>query len=347
MKTRKALYLFLLTLWIADANAIPVPSLDLPRLIKESDVIVVGSAADGTLGGQSLEDSPDAFSLEPERILQGTLPNTSARILIHKPPLRAGNGEIIAGQRGLFFLKANTDGTYSVVDGYYPMLPLWRHGSLALKDSDDIMDKVSAELIQVLDATNPESISDAWRGAVYGKVDYLVVGEALETIPYAASAKYCRELSQSKQSMNRIWANVCMINAGDFSAFKSIKDALLASSNDDAVVLLTTAIEGHVPPADCVPELSSLLRSSNVQVRRASAQSLREIGTPDLIEPLRSIALNDTDRMVRYYAVAGLEKATGGQEPSIQLFSEREESYMSKWRAWSVPNAQAPKIISQ
>jgi HEAT repeat protein len=125
-----------------------------------------------------------------------------------------------------------------------------------------------------------------------------------------------------------------MIDGGDFSRFGSIEAVLLDPPDSDAVNFLATALETHTAPPEAVPELIDLLRSSYVPVRQVAALRLRELGTPDLIEPLRTTALNDADRMVRYYAVGGLEKATGGRAPSFQLFSEQEDAYMSKWKSW-------------
>jgi HEAT repeat protein len=57
--------------------------------------------------------------------------------------------------------------------------------------------------------------------------------------------------------------------------------------------MLANAIEGHLKSPQAVPTLAALLGSTQVVVRHAAAAVLGDIATPDVVELLAKIALND------------------------------------------------------
>jgi len=70
-------------------------------------------------------------------------------------------------------------------------------------------------------------------------------------------------------------------------------------------------------------------------IRRAAAAALRHTQADGAIGPL-SMALEDSDREVRYQAVLGLATITGQNEwsPTLDQFEREEQHYLSYWREW-------------
>jgi hypothetical protein len=66
---------------------------------------------------------------------------------------------------------------------------------------------------------------------------------------------------------------------------------------------------------------------------KGAAAALRHTGVDAAMEPL-SIALQDSDREVRYQAVLGLATITGKAEwgPTLNLFERDEQRYLTYWR---------------
>jgi HEAT repeat protein len=78
-----------------------------------------------------------------------------------------------------------------------------------------------------------------------------------------------------------------------------------------------------------------LLRSSDVNVRRAAAAALRNTQNRAAIPSLAQGALQDSDREVQYEAVIGLAEITGMNgdwAPTYGAFLKEPQRYVDHWR---------------
>ena len=99
---------------------------------------------------------------------------------------------------------------------------------------------------------------------------------------------------------------------------------------------MARALDSGGAPADAVPTLASLLKSEQVELRRAAAALLGDIATEAVVAPLGLVALQDPDQEVRYQAVLGLAAATGrGGAPALAKYQANEPSYLTAWRAFA------------
>jgi len=133
---------------------------------------------------------------------------------------------------------------------------------------------------------------------------------ALVTFPRGVAEEYLRSASTSSALPSKLWATVCLLQLGGSGHLESLESVLLNPPPDLEITLgsFALAMRGHVKSPESVATLGELLRSSDVNIRRASAYDLRDIGTAKVIAPLSTIALYDPDREVRYLAVSGLER---------------------------------------
>jgi HEAT repeat protein len=110
-----------------------------------------------------------------------------------------------------------------------------------------------------------------------------------------------------------------------------------------SVSMLANAIEGHLNSPKAVPMLAALLGSGNIAVRRAAAAVLGDIATPDVVEPLATVALNDSDERVGFLAVRGLALATSAAKaPTTTAFRQRPDEILQFWRTWTRSNVRVP-----
>jgi hypothetical protein len=115
-------------------------------------------------------------------------------------------------------------------------------------------------------------------------------------------------IAVSNQVSVRLWAIYSLFSMAD-SDGESAKADYLASVEAIllnpppglafAVSMLANAIEGHLKSPEAVPTLAALLGSTQIAVRSAAPVVLGDIATPEVVEPLAKIALNDSDERVR------------------------------------------------
>jgi HEAT repeat protein len=140
----------------------------------------------------------------------------------------------------------------------------------------------------------------------------------------------------SKDENIKLEAEAGLLRHNDFSVLDQVEGTLLESPAgipDNSVLLLSSAIRDGIRDAKAVPILARLLSAFDSRVRRAAAHALRETHAASAMGPL-SIALNDSDQMVRYDAVLGLSEITGdlSHAPSVDLFKRGESDYLTYWR---------------
>ena len=148
---------------------------------------------------------------------------------------------------------------------------------------------------------------------------YYEAARALTTMPYTVAGPALRAIAALNQLPARLWAMYCLFSMADFNDetlkadyLESIKPTLINPASDLAVSvsILGTAIEGHLKSPKAVATLAALLGSTEVAMRRGAAFDLADIATPDVVEPLAKVALNDGDEYVRLDAVRGLAEVT-------------------------------------
>ena len=134
-----------------------------------------------------------------------------------------------------------------------------------------------------------------------------------------------------------------LLARNDISGLPPVTAALLAPNGVPASVIadMSGSLTG-IKDNRAVPALSSLVGSPNQLTRIGAVIALRQTASLAALEPL-SRALADSNREVRYNAVAGMGEITRQDEwtPSIEEFNERETRYLSYWRNWATANVRS------
>ncbi len=122
-------------------------------------------------------------------------------------------------------------------------------------------------------------------------------------------------------------------------AISHLNDAASALLKEDpalpvyALHNLRVGIAQGVNQPEALPVLADLLKSPNVETRRAAITAIVRLGTVETIQPLRS-ALGDPDQEVRFNSVLGLARVTGQTDwvPNMDVFMADEGKYLSHWK---------------
>lgn len=332
MRSQRLVPVFLpiiIFLGCASAEAIPIPTLDLAQLTRESDLIAVGqvinvweeSRTSIIMQGQYIQARQLRAQLQVERVIKGQLVqnNISFKFLVAD---FLGYREISTSQIGIFFLRKGIQQEYTVSNPYYPFVV----ASLEAPASQgDVFDRVVGEVAQVL--TQPKSSRD----------DRLQAINVLKEVNQEAAAIALRRVTEGADTELRLQAVAALLWQNDVSVMKIAEEALLHPPTNVEKRLLTSlalAVEGIKDPR-AIPNLTRLLSAQDVTTRRSAASALRHTGSPNAIEALIQ-ALDDSDRDVRYNAVIGLAEITGEYEwgPSTDLFQSNEQRYLAHWKEW-------------
>jgi HEAT repeats len=226
--------------------------------------------------------------------------------------------------------------------------------------STDILAGLVGELIGVLTAS-PARLTDPVNGvgnlvaaapADQAQQVYYEAATALQTIPYAVAGSALGAIAASNQVPAPLWAMYSlfsMVDSDDETAkadyLASVQPILVNPQPGLAfsVSMLANALEGHLKSPKAVPTLAALLGSTQVAVRRAAAAVLGDIATPDVVEPLAKVALNDSDERVGFLAVRGLALATSAAKaPTTSTFRQQPDEILQFWRTWARSNVRVP-----
>jgi HEAT repeats len=344
-------YRFLMIAFLATAQpslAVPVPMADVPAMAQASDLIVVGRATQS-------ENNLAPFLVNVDRVLKGTgLPR---QVVVEPGPSSQDYPAVQERQYGIFFLQRQPGGSYAVTDPFHPALVA---SPQSQQKSTDVLGNLVGELIGVLSAS-AVTLSDPVNGvgnlvtaapADQAQQVYYEAATALQTIPYAVAGPALSAIAASKQVPARLWAMYSLLSMVD-SDDESAKAAYLASVQSTLinpqpglafpVSILANALEGHLKSPQAVPTLAALLGSGNVAIRRAAAAALGDIATPDVVEPLAKVALNDSDERVGFLAVRGLALATSAAKaPTTATFRQQPDEILQFWRTWARSNVRVP-----
>ena len=313
------------------ARAEIIPALILEDLTRDADLIVVGEAravweeerTTLDINGQPISARRMVAQLRVSRVIKGQFDQPNVSCAFSLPESGSAYKEVVVGQFGLFFLRAEQQHGYVVLHPYYPFV-------VASRDAPEVrggyFDRVVAEVAQVL--TSPGTTSHQRRQAI----------DVLGGLKTGAATIALRKAADQSDRTLRMEAIAFLLRRNDISAL-SIAEGILFSSakNGQDYVLknLAFALEGISDP-QAIPSLARLLEADDVQTRRSAAAALRHTSVEDAFEPL-SRALEDSDREVRYHAVLGFAEITkqGEWGPSIPKYIEDEQRYLTHWREWA------------
>lgn len=304
----------------------PVPLPDLQGLTRDADVIVVAQVTSvwetgSVAAGSAQEGRRMAASLNVEKVIKGRVEGPT--LALEFTASRGKIGRISASQFGMFFLRKDAKGGYSVLNPYYPSVVASRNATTA--EGTDI-DRVVAELADIL--TVAGASAEERRLAVF-YLNQTLTDSATEAL---------RSAVRDRDSVVRLQAVASLLNRNDLSALRAAEEVLLnppPRTDEYLRTNISVALEG-IKDARAIPTLGHLLKAGDVQTRRGAAAALRHMGTALVTKPL-IYALNDSDREVRYQGVIGLAEITGQSEwgPSVDLFQHAEQRYLDHWREWA------------
>lgn len=315
---------------VLPAGATIVPSLDLPALAADSDLIAVGRVSAvhqkgwttvHLTGGASVPARSMFAQLDVEKALKGQLDGRTIRFVFSFPDVPIGYAGIRPEQFGVFFLRKSENG-YAIVDPYHPFVGAVR-GTPGVQGS--LLDQITAEVARVL--TSPETSAESRWEAV----------RALETAQTPLTTDALKTAARDNALLPRVWAMAALLERNDTSVLATAADLLL-SPNQDRNLLghLAYAVE-RVKDPKAVPILTRLLRSTDVNVRRGAAAALRNTLDKGAIGPLTK-ALSDSDPQVRYSGVIGLAEITGQMNewaPAYETFLKDQQRYLTYWNNWA------------
>jgi HEAT repeats len=333
------------------ALAVPVPMADVPAMALASDLIVVGRAT-------QTQNNLAPFLVTVDRVLKGT---GFPRQLVVAPILSSQDYPAVQErQYGIFFLQRRPGGSYAVTDPLHPALVASPPRLPSQQKSTDVRGTLAGEFIGVLRAS-AATLTDPVNGvgnlvtaapADQAQQVYYEAASALQTLPYAVAGPALDAVAASNQVPARLWAMYSlfsMVDSNDENAkadyLASVQPILINPQPGLAfpVSMLANAIEGHLKSPKAVPTLAALLGSGNVAVRRAAASVLGDIASPDVVEPLAKVALNDGDERVGFLAARGIALATGAAKaPTTATFRQQPDEVLQFWRTWARSNVRVP-----
>ena len=330
-------------LMMGAAPAVPsiLPRLDLEYLARNADLIVVGRAVSQervqqtTLGPD--EGNIPAWitivRLDVEKLIKGELETGGVSFRVVQPVEGVGAEAprvkgVRLGQFGVFFLH-RTDTGYEVLSPYYPFLP---SAPGAPAGQGNYLDAVSAELVHVFRSRDP---------SVQSRFTRWEVVRALQSLRTPSATIALKAAAEDRDPIIRVWAISALLMRNDISMLGQVEK--LGQIHPDPYLKNLTAqlypALASVKDKRAIPQLTHLLHSKDVNIRRGAAAGLRNIQDAAVIQPL-SESLYDHDREVQYQAVIGLAEITGAPSewsPAYDTFLKDEKRYLDYWREWAKP----------
>lgn len=328
--------------------------LDVPALVRSSDLIVVGRA--DTVAPESAANV-QTFTVTVDRVLKGSTTPTG-RLQVQLNLSAPGSHAMTERRYGIFFLcRTAFANVFTVTDPSFPAL-VASPGSIGTTATGrDPLAAVMQELLSVLKtpaATLTSSVAPVEQFHGISTTEeaqsiYHRAALALATIPSEMAGPGLRALAEVNGPA-QLWAikSLFDIESSDeleeikIYALNSAKAALLNPEPDQvsAVYWLALSMENRLHSENAVPVLSALLASTQVVVRRAAASILSDIASNSVIAPLAASTLNDPDQQVRYFGVLGLARvASPGKGPTLAQFHQQEDEMLQHWRSWARANA--------
>lgn len=317
----------------AISYCVPVPLLDVPSLSEASDLIIAGEVVETKYGPTTTIDISSRLVqgryvtciVNIHDVLKGSVDGHSISLKYFLPDEPIGYESVQMGNR-LVFLKKSVS-QYSPTSPYYPSLPAT--AGVHAK-TDNVLSGIAIELSAVLQSPT-SSYADKQRALF-----------ALGTITTARSTDLLKQALSLQDGALRLNAAGLLLQRNELAGLPLAEGVLVHEEGAPANVVhnLDYAISVGVKSKDAVPTLARLVRSANVETRRAAASALGHTGSQTAVEPLVRL-LTDSDRKVRHDAVIGLARITGNEEwgPNMDLFQSDEHKYISYWQDWWIRNS--------
>jgi len=336
----------LVVLNVVSTQAQPMnPFPNVSSLLLNSDLVVEGRII--SQGKSQNNGAAKRLALRIDRTIKGKPPKNVQQI-----NLLLNNTSLQDQYYGIFFLKAISSGDYDVVDPHHPSVPACPNRSATARGSGEALAVITTELTEVLAAPpatlnkllpKPNTYLSTAADDAYTQASY-----ALKDLPADLKQSSLNVIASSSSIAvrQRLRAQTLLLALGDWNNWGWAQPYLLKPTPDIIIEVqnLSSEMPGHIDRKklipQAVPKISALLRSTNIAVRQAAAQTLREIATRDVIQPLIEVGLNDQDERVRYFAATGLANATGMHTHYLGTGQWRtaEKKELDFWHQWAKSN---------
>lgn len=317
-------------------NAVAVHPVDLVKLCKDADLVILGKVtsqvklqpANVQVGAAGIPGWLMEARLEVLNVLKGGPTDRDVAFNFVLPDEGIGYQDVPVGTVGVFFLRK--DGrTFEVQDPYYPYVPAGHGGSV----TGDCLDRTVQLVAEVFQRSHGTLAQGRW--ARWAAV------QAVASAPGPTATAALKLASADTDPLVRIWAISALMSRDDLYALKLVEKLGPVPRETDVqnlTSMLGAAISGVKDPR-ALPQLSRLLTSADVNVRRGAAAALANMYEGAAVRQLVR-ALNDSDQRVRYYAVVGLGRITGQNKwtPSVASFKKNEQRFLKHWRDWAKTN---------
>lgn len=259
---------------IHQANAMPIGPPDVPDMVKNAQLIVVGRVENLVTEFASQQKKGSAppsyngepydkqiFSVKVDRVVHGVLPKTPLKVIL--PISNNGPFGVPNNVYGIFFLKPLNASLYQLVSPAHPLLPAVPGNLSQPAGTNDTLAKVASELVAVL-ASPPAKVvppdgvgkgkggNETWWDnkpysvsglqGIYGEAS-----DALDRIPSETWKSKFREIAENGAPQARVWANKTLVSDGDWSLVSSVQPLLVKpdASIGSSIRQLTGAMEGN------------------------------------------------------------------------------------------------------
>lgn len=344
---------------VTAAEATPVAPVNVPEMLRISDVVVLGTMAKRRAGRTK------AFSivLDVDQIIKGSLSGSQRQAGINFGTFP--DGETFITKRGVFFLRADGN-SFIYTRREFPFLPSPPNAYQIPSATSAPLDRICAALVSTFTvpardapqisrqlvgtsivvyvprSDNPSELSTEMAPPSTARLTeaaYEVDAEGLRSIPYVTRQPYLRRVAEGHGPIEgRVWAVDSMIEASDYAEAGAVKSYLLQPPNDLRVTSLNAqlALQSSRPTADDAPFLNDLLLSTSVKVRTGALYGLSTLGPTLVITNLETI-LRDPDQELKEWAVtfACLRIQTCGEGNWDMLARpEHISGVITAWREW-------------
>jgi len=308
---------------------------DLPKLTREADLIVIGRAA----SVQEVEVPKGrrwSVVITVNRAVKGKSDGILT-VILDDPESACYTRVPEVGQLGMCFLR-RADQEYRFISIDSPFIVASDRECVVT--GDDVT-RVTAELSCVIGSP----------GATAREV--LDALEALSSIKTTAGTESLRRATKTLDHPLDVVAALCLLNRNDISGLPIVERELQNSPRleiKDATIHSEFAIANSlmgIHDQGAIPALTRLMSSPDAETRRGAANALRNTESVDAVEPLVK-ALYDPDFDVRWMAVMGLAGIAGPDSdkkswyPARDEFQRNEDLYLEHWRDWARNQAFRP-----
>lgn len=320
-----------------NAQAIPVPILNLPQLTQDAQLIFAGQVistreiehGEFKIRGNMVYASRMAATLRVDRAFKGAA-GAEISVRFFSTGVNTGYRGVVEDEYGVFFLRRAPEG-FVFASPYYPFV-IARKEACASKG--DALSRVVAEIQCVL---RSEAATTRQR------VEAI---QSLESVKTAAASAVLRSAMKEQPATVNQLAAWELLQRGDISALplaeKSLQESPHIEIKDTGFSMSTgwSVVLDEIKDRRAAPALIRMLKTPDAPTRCALLRALAQTGVEDAIEPLAQ-ALDDADQQVRWYAVmalaefAGQDESEGEWYPSMEKFKTDERLYIDHWREWA------------